>query len=77
MLYLTSSQWFPIMGSVGLCMEPDFASAVYFDGTDLQKVEPVLAVPTRLLQKHGYSVLSKEVKHAELEQYIQKARLSQ
>ncbi|CAL6089447.1 26S_proteasome regulatory subunit [Hexamita inflata] len=50
---------------------------VMFENGELQKVEPVLAVPNTLIKKHGYSVLSKEVKQTELEQYVQKARLSQ
>lgn len=42
----------------------------------LEKVEPILSVPKEMLRKHGYSVLSKEIKQDELEGYIQRARLS-
>ncbi|CAL6089455.1 26S_proteasome regulatory subunit [Hexamita inflata] len=76
-LFLNSFTWFPLQSIIGLCFEPDFVSMVMFENGELQKVEPVLAVPNTLIKKHGYSVLSKEVKQTELEQYVQKARLSQ
>ena len=64
------------MGFIGLCFAPDYVSMVQLVDGRLEKVEPILSVPKEMLRKHGYSVLSKEIKQDELEGYIQRARLS-
>ena len=69
-IFLNSFQWYPLMGFIGLCFAPDYVSMVQLVDGKLEKVEPILSVPKEMLRKHGYSVLSKEIKQDELEGYI-------
>lgn len=62
-IYQNSVQWYPFMPVIGLCMDADFVACVQVRNNEAYEVDTLFNVRKQLYNKHGYSVLSKEVKH--------------